>query len=627
MQHSQTRRTFLKTTASLTAASALLNQNFTQAADRPNILWITCEDMSPHLGCYGDLIAHTPNLDRFASEGIRYEHAYATAPLCTPARSSIITGIYASTLGTQHLRGFVPIPDQINCFTEYLREAGYYCSNNVKEDYNFVTPKNAWDESSDTAHWRKRPDGKPFFSVFNFMTTHQSRTRYDKEELEKVNKTLKPEERYDPEKIPLPPYYPDTPVVRTNMAAFYTQVTIMDKEFQQILDQLKEDGLDDDTIVFFYGDHGDGLPRSKRWLHDTGIRVPLLVRFPKKYQHLAPGKPGSVEKRLVNFADLAPTVLNLASVEIPETMQGLPFLGKNSEKEHEYVVAIRDRVDEVLEFSRTIVNHRYQYIRNFFPHRPRMQRSFFSELTPIRQEIRRLDAEGQLTGDEAWLMQPSKPAEELYDLQNDPYEMNNLADSSDHKKILQTMRRALFDWMREMRDLSLLPETMMLELAEGKPPYFLGQNKELYSLDRILRVADKVGRGSQYVPEFTEALDDSNAAARYWAAVGLAAVGGQAKSAEEELQNLLNDPFSTVRFAAAEALCNLDHEDEALQVLEEGILNKDVKVQLHATQVLVAIGEKARPAVPTMKKALKTVEGMQDHGWYMREAILFMLEQ
>ena len=620
------RRHFLKSAAFSLAVTPLASTlASSQGEDRPNILWITVEDMSPTLGCYGDKYAYTPNIDRFASVGVRYMHAYANAPLCTPARSSIITGVFASSLGTQHLRGITPLSDRIKGYPEYLRRAGYYCTNNVKEDYNFVTPDTFWDESSDTAHWRKGPKRKPFFSIFNLMTTHQSRTRYEQDELDKVNKTLPAEESRDPAKAPLPPYYPDSPRVRTNVAVFYTQVTRMDREVGDILKQLEADGLAEDTIVVFYADHGSGLPRGKRWLHDTGLRVPLIVRFPKKYRHMAPSGPGTKTDRMVSFVDFPATVLSLAGIRPPEYMHGRPFLGRYTGEPRTEIFAIRDRVDEVLEFSRTVHDGRYQYIRNFLPHRPRMQRSFFSELTPIRQEIRRLHAAGQLEGDESWLMAPSKPVEELYDLQADPWEMNNLAGEAQHADRLERMRRKLYDWMLETRDLSLMHENDMIERAAGRMPYEIARDDTIYPMARIFNVAERIGRGPEHVSVFKAAIDDGDPAVRYWAATGLAVLGKQAGPARAALRKALSDPKSWVRFAAAEACCKLGPRKRAVKVLADGLDLPNIKENLHAAEILVALGKQARPALAQMKQAVKRAEGLQDHGWYMREALTFLI--
>jgi uncharacterized sulfatase len=593
--------------------------------DKPNILWLTCEDISPHLGCYGDPDAWTPNLDALAGRGIRFSNAFAPAPVCTPARSSIITGVYASSLGTQHLRGPAAMSKEIRCFTEYLREAGYYCTNNSKEDYNFETPASAWDNSSDSAHWRGRQKGQPFFSVFNHVNTHQSRTRYLQNKLDEVNRELAMNEQHDPASLHLPPYYPDTKIVRQNMAALHTQITLMDKWVKGMLEQLEEDGLTDHTIVFFYSDHGDGLPRHKRWIHATGTRVPMILYLPEKYKNLSRLKPGSVNDELVNFVDLAPTILSLAGLEIPDYMQGAPLLGKNADPERQYIYAIRDRVDEVLEFSRSIRSERYHYIRNFYPHRPRMQRSFFSEITPIRQEIRRMHSAGELKGSEKWLMAPVKPAEELYDTQADPLEMNNLAGDSEYASIVAEMKAELFDWMVETRDLSLIPEADMHSLSQGGPPCHLGQEEDLYPMEEILSTADLVGRGSAVLDDLVRALQNPQSLIRYWGAVGLAALGKEAKPAEEILWETAVDANPCVRIASAEALVNLGQPHKAVSVLAEGLTSDDPRVRLLAVQTLVAMGDASAPAAQHIKEMINESEQFGQFGWYMREAGTWLL--
>ena len=557
-----TRRAFLKTAGFYGTAFAISGSISTARRlaevreERPNILWITCEDISPQLGCYGDTYAITPNIVRLAKQGIRYTRAFSTASVCTPSRSCLITGMYASSLGTQHLRALQPVPlaNEIHCFTEYLCEAGYYCSNNAKEDYNFVTPASAWHESSRQAHWRKRRPSQPFFSVFNNGTTHQGQIRYSEEQFARITTQLPLHERHDPAQAPLPPYYPDTPVVRRNIAQLYTQITKMDKQVKDLLDQLEEDGLADDTIVFFYSDHGTGLPRHKRWIHDSGIRVPLIIRFPTKYQHLAPGKPGSAVDRLVSFVDFAPTVLSLVGLKIPPYMQGRAFLGEQATEPRQYVFAIRDRVDEVYEFSRAVRDKRYKYIRNYMPHRPRMQYSTYSESTPIRQELRRLAAEGKLQGITKWLVSPVKPPEELYDTQNDPYEVLNLADLPDHRKILERMRSVLRSWMIETRDTGLLPEAEMHLRFSEQSPYEMARRTDIFPIQRILNAAELVGKEPAEYPKLTALLVESDSAVRYWAATGLTALGPHARPAIEALIRALRDSAPNVRLAAAEAL-------------------------------------------------------------------------
>ena len=314
-----------------------------RSASRPNIVRITAEDISPDLGCYGDAYAVTPNIDRMAREGVRYTQAFATAPVCSPARSCLITGLYATTLGTQHLRSLFPIPEAFHGYPAYLRAAGYYCTNNEKTDYNTASEPAiiaaSWDESSGRAHWRKRRPAQPFFSVFNLMVSHQSRASvWPQQQFEQmISKVLTPAERHDPDRAPVPPYYPDTPKVRRTLARYYDCVTAMDKEVGRILDELAADGLAEDTIVFFYGDNGRGLPRGKRTLYDTGLHEPLIIRFPKKFQHLAPAAPGQTLDRLVSFVDFPPAVLSLAGLQPPAYMQGTAFLGPHAGPPRQYV--------------------------------------------------------------------------------------------------------------------------------------------------------------------------------------------------------------------------------------------------------------------------------------------------
>ena len=599
---------------------------------QPNILWITCEDLSPILGCYGDRVANTPNIDLFAQNAVRFTNAYASAPICTPARSSLITGVYASSMGTHHLRGVVPKSDKIKCFTEFLREKGYYCTNNVKEDYNFITPEEAWDESSDSAHWRNRKPEQPFFSVFNFMVTHQSQTRYGIEKLNEINSTLDEKDRINPDDVEIPPYYPDTPIVRNNIASLYTQVHIMDKKFQEIINQLEEDGLRENTIIFFYSDHGTGLPRGKGYLHDTGIKVPLIIEFPEKYKHYSPAKAGAFSDELVNFIDFPPTVLSLTGIDPPKHMQGNPFLGQYKKDSNDYVVSIRDRRDEVLMFSRSIRTDKYHYIRNFLPHRPRMQRNFYSEITPIRQELRRLDNLGLLQSNEDWLMEDSVPVDELYDTETDPHELNNLAQEAEHLEIMELLKRNLFSWMVETKDLGLVPEYEMIEKSKGGAPYdtFSGN----FDPKPILDLVDKIGRGKQHIDSFNFALQSSNPVYRYWGATGLAALGQNAVESKELLQSTLNDPVPYVRFAASEAICNIGYPRQGVEILSKGLDSESVVNQLHASQILMAVGKNAAFALPKMKIAIDNLykigadesQSYDKHrAWYTRENLEYLV--
>jgi uncharacterized sulfatase len=407
-----------------------------------NILWVTCEDTSPDLGCYGDGYAVTPNLDGLASQGARYTLAFSHAPVCAPARSGIITGMYPTTIGSHHMRCHAVPQAFVRCFPEYLRAAGYYCTNNAKTDYQFAPPITAWDECSNKAHWRNRPDkSQPFFAVFNILTTHESQCWPIDGKLD-----------HDPAKALLPPYYADTPVIRRNWARYYDQVTKMDARVAGMLKQLEDDGLADNTVVFFYGDHGRGLTRGKRWVYDSGTRVPLLIRWPGQT------KPGSVTDRLVMFIDFGPTVLSIAGVKPPEHMQGRAFLGDFDTPPRDYVFAHRDRMDETYDIIRAVRDKRFKYIRNFEPQKPYAQRINYMEKMPILKEMRRLHAEGKLEGSQKLWFADTKPVEELYDTVADPHEVNNLADAPEHQDTLKRLRKVLEDWMKETKDLGLIPE-------------------------------------------------------------------------------------------------------------------------------------------------------------------------
>ncbi|MEX2171553.1 MAG: sulfatase [Pirellulales bacterium] len=456
-------------------------------AERPNILWLSAEDMSPHLGCYGDQHARTPNIDRLAAEGILYENAFSTAPVCAPSRSAIITGVYATSLGTHHMRSQVTLPPEIRCFPAYLREAGYYCTNNTKEDYNFRTPPGSWDESSRRAHWRNRPDDKPpFFAVFNYTGTHESHIRGDEPAYSRAIANLKPEELHDPATLELPPYYPDTPKVRAEWARYYNLITALDHWVAERLQELDDAGLAENTIVMFWSDHGVGMPRGKRWLYDSGIHVPLIVRVPERYQHLGSeatvGSPppsgeglregamklsrGRRTDELVSLLDLAPTVLNLAGQAIPTYMQGRAFLGENLTPEREYIFAARDRMDERYDMSRVVRTKKYAYIRNFMPWRPYAQWLSYAEQSPTMQELRRLHVEGKLSPEQTLFLRETKPVEELYNLANDPDELNNLAEHRGYQKLLEINRKRLTEWMNSHFDLGPLAETT-LQVPDG----------------------------------------------------------------------------------------------------------------------------------------------------------------
>ncbi|THF74015.1 sulfatase-like hydrolase/transferase [Cohnella fermenti] len=441
-----------------------------RSSAKPNILWISLEDTSPRFGCYGDSLARTPQIDKLAEEGRRYQRAFATAAVCSPSRSSIITGMYPTAIGAHHMRTehtnpytpelptpyYAVPPPYVKTFTEYLRAEGYYCTNNFKTDYQFPSPLTAWDEDGPSAHWRHRDPGQPFFAVFNHILTHESgmwgnmiRKRVHNDDASEVARVT------DPNLVQVPRYLPDTPRARESLAKHYDLIEEADGFVGQILHQLEEEGLADDTIVFLWSDHGEGLPRAKRWPYDAGIRVPLIVRWPG----VIPA--GQVSEDPVSLIDLGPTALSVAGAVLPYHLQGQPFLGKAA-KTRQYVYATRDRYDEAYDMIRAVRDRRFKYIRNYYPEQPYLQWIKFSHHHPMFQELWRLELSGELTDELRLLLQEKRPAEELYDCDNDPDEVRNLADDPDYRGELERLRSALDAWRDRYDVWGDVPEEQMV---------------------------------------------------------------------------------------------------------------------------------------------------------------------
>jgi arylsulfatase A-like enzyme len=433
------------------------------AQNRPNILWISAEDLSPNFSAYGNNTVKTPHIDRLAREGVVYEHVYTTAGVCAPSRCAIITGNYQTRVGGHNMRtlndtypqktglpkeySVVP-PPEIRCFPEYLRAAGYYTCNNEKTDYQFVAPPTVWDESSRTASWRNCPAGKPFFAVINFTTTHESQ----------VWARSKNPLRVDPSKVPLPPYYPDNTLVRTDVARHYSNISELDDQVGEVLRQLEEDGLLDKTVIFFWTDHGDGLPFFKREIYRRGLHVPLIIRFPDR------ARAGTRNQELISSIDFGPTVLSLAGIPTPAQMDGRAFLGSYaSKRERSWVFAARDRMDSEYERSRSVMNKPFQYVRNFYPDLPRYQNIEYRKQQPGMAEILRLKEAGVLKGDQLFWFQTPKPREELYDWTQDPFQLHNLAEQPEYQNVLRKMRKVMDQWLVQTRDLGAIPEKELVQ--------------------------------------------------------------------------------------------------------------------------------------------------------------------
>lgn len=438
---------------------------------RPNILWLVAEDLSPNIPAFGDSTVVTPTLSRLAAEGVRYTHVFSPSGVCAPSRAAIATGMYQNHIGAQHMRtgpwfssnvspqaiasaaqymppGVSPYeampPAGVKMHSEYLREAGYYTANNAKQDYQFRAPVTAWDESSPRAHWRGRKPGQPFFAIFNYEVTHESRI------WAKANDSLWVDDNLN---VPVPPYLPDTEVGRRDVRRMYSNIKEMDAQIGAILAELEADGLLDSTIVFWYTDHGGPLPRQKRLLYDSGMRLPLIVRFPQQW------RAGEVDDQLISFVDFKPTLLSLADIAPPGYVDGQAFLGPYAASTpRRYVHGAADRFDEQYDAIRAVRDHRFKYLRNLQPEKGYYLPVAYREQMPIMQELLRLRDAGALDEVQAQWFRPRKPPEELFDTENDPHELHNLAGDPAYADKLAELRAECDRWMQAIDDKGLIPE-------------------------------------------------------------------------------------------------------------------------------------------------------------------------
>ena len=481
---------------------------------RPNILWLTGEDHGPHFGCYGDTYATTPNVDALARRSLLYTNASSNAPICAPARTCIISGMYSPALGAHHMRSGVELPSWIELLPETLRKAGYFCTNNSKTDYNFnVNDAKFWDECSGKAHYRNRADGQPFFAVFNQTCSHESQIRNENEN-----------PQHDPALAPVPPYHPDTPEVRKDWAQYYDRLTKLDTWVGQQLDALEKAGLAEDTIVFFYGDHGSGMPRHKRYVGWSGLHVPLLVHIPDSLKHLRPEgyQAGGKSDRLVAFVDLAPTVLSLCGIDKKDFHQGHAFLGEHIEKAPEYSFGFVGRADEHPDESRSVFDGRYLYIHNFVPSIPQLKGLTYQMETRTTSQWKELFDAGKLNAVQAEPWTAPKAKDLLFDLQSDPHEINNIF--AENPEVAQRMVKALGEYFVRTGDLGLLSEghlqhaisTMELTPADfAKTPDYLEVAKKFQAGETIISHPGSLTSGPQAeqlaeLQELSDSLDDNS---------------------------------------------------------------------------------------------------------------------
>jgi arylsulfatase A-like enzyme len=571
-------------------------------AKRPNILWLVSEDNGRFLGCYGEPRARTPTLDKLASQGVLYERCFAQ-PVCAPSRFTLITGMYAVAHGpAHHMRAQGKIPSWLKGFPALLREAGYYTSNNAKTDYNSpINISEAWDECGRQAHYRKRSNSQqPFFSVFNHEVTHESCLFPEQELALNFPAT-------DPAKVRIPPYQPDTPEMRADWARYYNHLTLLDNQLAEKLQALEKEGLADNTIVFYYSDNGGVLPRSKRFLQQSGTHVPLLIYFPPKWRHLAPAPPGSRIKDPVHFIDFAPTVLSLAGAKIPSYMQGRALAGPASGRANEFVFCTRDRMDERYDVMRSVMDGRWLYIHNFRPDLPYVQPLNYMFQARGYESWARVAAAGQLTPATA-MFWGEKPTEELYDMESDPDNVKNLANDPTQRETLEKMRTALNRHTIEVNDNGFLPEGSALE------GYQASRVPGAYPIERVFALACLASeRNPENLPKLTAALEDLSEPIRWWAAQGCTMLGRKAARAESALRKRLEDPSGAVQVAVAEALARIGKTEVALPVLERWLQNSNSPFfALQAANVLDRLGQQARPTLPVLRRALATASQTKD---------------
>ena len=574
-------------TAHLIAAPAL-----------PNILWLTSEDHGPEMGCYGDQLARTPHVDALAAKGMLFKKAWSNAPVCAPARTAIISGVYPSSSGGLHMRSMVSLPPEMRLYPQFLREVGYYCSNNSKEDYNLRAPKDLWNASSNRAHWRDRADGQPFFAIFNSTKSHESQLR-----------TRPHRQVTSPAAVRVPSYHPDTPEVRADWAQYYDQVSAADADAGLRLKELGEAGLAEDTIVFYYGDHGSGMPRSKRWPCNSGLHVPMVVYFPPKWQHLAPKEytAGGKSERMVSFVDLAPSLLSIAGIQPPPWMQGHAFAGPFQTEPQPFLFGERGRMDERMDQVRSVTDGRYVYLRNYYPHVSQGQRVDFQFQTPTTRLWRALYDAGQATDAQSIFWRIPKTPEELYDLQTDPDEVKNLAQSAEHRQVLEKLRAAQREHLVATRDVCLLPESELHSRAVGSTPYQVARDEQKYPQARIAAAAELAsGLDPAALPKLTGMLADTDSAVRYWAALGHLMRGQTAVAASESaLTAALRDSAPSVRIVAAQALAQFGGDTSrtaALAVLGELAPpeKNGVLTSMAALAAIEALGPIAAPLLPSI---------------------------
>jgi arylsulfatase A-like enzyme len=614
------RRDVLRATVAtvVSAIAATGKEAAGQPGARPNILWLVSEDNNPYLGCYGDKIAHTPNIDALAKRGLLFRHVFSAAPVCAPSRFGILTGVHPESCApANQMRAIATLPPEIRTYPEYLREAGYYCTNNSKTDFNCdADAARIFDESNGTAHYKNRPAGKPFFAIFNHMTSHESSILGGGGR--RGGGAGAPAGSVTPEQVRVPAYLPDTPDVRSDIAQYYNAIERMDAEIGAKIKELEDAGLADDTIIFYYSDNGGVLPRSKRYCYNEGLRCVMIVAFPPKWAHLATAKMGTEVSTPVMLLDLAPTLLSLLGTATPPQMQGTAFLGPHARPRAQYAFGMRNRMDERYDFVRAVTDGRFHYIRNYTPHRVFQHGAYEWQMKSYQIWEREYRA-GKLNAVQKRFFEGPRPFEELYDLETDLDSVNNLVNVAAHAARVRAMRKALDDHMLAIVDNGFIPEGMP---QEG---YRASRDRSAYPLPQLMELGAKAaGRDRANASSFASQLTDPNPIVRHWAAMGLLMLGAGAASARASLETMMKgDAVPQNRVVAAEAVAMIGASPEAVAVLAGIIDGSDPwQVKLQALSSLTFIGDQAKTALPTIKAAAaSSQEYLRNAGRYL-EAVL-----
>jgi len=534
--------------------SWLAAMNSVFAADRPNIVWLVSEDNSVHyLDMFDKHGAPTPRIGELAAHGLIYDHAFSNAPVCSVARTTLATGCYGPRIGTQYHRRsvVVPMPDGVRMFPEYLRSAGYHTANNGKTDYNAVAGKNVWDNSSGNATWRSRKDGQPFFYMESFAVCHESSLHFSADVMASEKTTT------DPATVHVAPYHPNTPTFRYANARYRDRMMEMDRQIGKVVDQLTKDGLLEDTFIFYFGDHGGVLPRGKGYAYESGLHVPLVVRVPKKWKHVVDAKVGSRQKGFVSFIDFGPTVLNLAGVDIPIGVDGTPFLGEGVSQadvdSRDEAFGYADRFDEKYDQVRTLRKGRFEYIRNYQPFNPDGLQNNYRYKMLAYEEWRELFLAGKLNDVQSQFFR-TRPAEQLFDVEADPHEVDNLATNPEYADVLKSMRERLTARAKSMPDLSMYPESVLAESAFDNPVQF-GRDMKA-NIGRLVDVADLSLISFEAAKDrIKAALESDDPMVRYWGLIVCSTHGAAANEFVSYAKEMAEgDSHTLVRIRAAEFL-------------------------------------------------------------------------